>query len=69
MQEQGCTAFCLPQDLSDIQWRVFREGIPAATATMLLFIVLKTTVWLLDMAFTPEGGKKRHTLQHVSNDS
>lgn len=37
-------SFCLPQDLSDIQWRVFREGVPAATVTMLLFIFLKRLV-------------------------
>ena len=37
-------SFCLLQDLSDIQWRVFRQGVPAATATMLLFIVLKRMV-------------------------
>ncbi|KAL3132197.1 hypothetical protein ABBQ32_008792 [Trebouxia sp. C0010 RCD-2024] len=29
------------QDLSDIQWRVFREGVPAVSVTMLVFILLK----------------------------
>lgn len=45
------------QDLSDIQWRVFRESVPAATASMLLFVVLKRLVWLLYVA---------HMLQVVS---
>ena len=35
------------QDLSDIQWRVFREGLPYATGGMLLFILLKKAVCCL----------------------
>ena len=32
------------QDLSDIQWRVFREGLPHAAAAMLLFVLLASMV-------------------------
>ena len=46
-EEQRHNSVCLPQDLSDIQWRVFREGVPAATTTMLLFIFLKKMVRML----------------------
>ena len=36
--------FCAVQDLSDIQWRVFRESLPHATGGMLLFVLLKKAV-------------------------
>lgn len=37
--------FGLTQDLSDIQWRVFREGLPYAAGAMLVFTMLSRVVW------------------------